>query len=661
MVGSSETMQKEPPLVRGLATLALLKANFDCGVDHIDMIEPLVLDCIAAQSTDDFSVDMIKACLLDAHGLRVPAAAVRIALTRAKRERFLFEEGGRYFRTERAGSLRGTVAAQRSRIEGEQAGLARSLMAFLATISLPVASEEDALALLFSFLSQFHLPLLLDGSGSGCSPLPVASSRDTSDRELRAIALFLTQLCLPDDRLRPVLQRMLEGFVLQNALLLRDINLAARKFQNLVVFFDTGFLLQALGLEGEASAVAAREVLDALRATNASLAAFEKTVEEIRRILSVYEQHLGTTQGISSLRPTRLTRYLVTHRFSPSDVRQLAAMIESQIRGLGVSIRRIPLHDRRYTLDEAALARLLRSTEQNELHPRVVHDVDCVAAVVTLRQGHSSWTYDNARAVFATTTGLLVKNVREWHVSEGQAGLPPAVHCLALSSAAWIKKPTLSAELNMRELVALCSAALAPSRRVWELFLEHLRRLIENKQITSDEMVAVIASELTDSLLGRFEDDTEPDAASLSEVVERVVRHYASDADARIREAEGKTTARIALAEAETAEHEEARRKSEEKLRVMVLALRGKARRLAALAGRLSLVFFVLAFGGAGVLVALGLRSLPGVPGWVTWTLIAGFAFAGYASVTWGSTARQWSKALERRVESFVRRLLGVA
>ena len=41
-------------VAQGLATLALLKVNFDQGHDHIEMFMPFVRDCIGSLSTDEF-------------------------------------------------------------------------------------------------------------------------------------------------------------------------------------------------------------------------------------------------------------------------------------------------------------------------------------------------------------------------------------------------------------------------------------------------------------------------------------------------------------------------------------------------------------------------------------------------------------------------------
>lgn len=384
---SQPSPNRSAKLARGLATLALLKANFDSGTDHIDMLVPFVLDCIAAHPTDDFGPDEIRAALLDRHGFQIPIAPIRTILSRSQsRSKKIKREGGRYFRLPGIRATVPDIPNATAKIQSEHYVIASALREFAVTNKVQVSTQDDALALLFEFLAQYHVLLLLESPPDDESaPMLRDQLKGLGSREMRTVAAFVIERCLPNSQLRATLQSMLEGFVLQNALLLKDIDAVKRKFSNLTVFFDTGILLEALGLTGEAAALAARESLDLLRTTNASLAVFECTINEIKRILSVYERHLGSTDGVANLKPTPVTRYMLTHRFSPSDVRENIAILETQIRGLGLGIKAIPKHDSRYTLGEADLSKRLRKTDESDLEPRVMNDVDCIAAIITLR------------------------------------------------------------------------------------------------------------------------------------------------------------------------------------------------------------------------------------------------------------------------------------
>jgi len=530
-------------------------------------------------------------------------------------------------------------------------------MEFGKTSGTPVPTEDDALALVLEFLAQHHVSLVLGADiESGVEGLIGSRGIPLTSREERLVARFVTQEAIKDPVFLGTLRRMLEGFVLQNALLLRDINVVTRRFSNLIVFFDTGFLLEALGLKGAAAGLAAREALDLLRDTGAQLAVFDKTTNEIKRIFRVYEEKLATSDGIASLYPNDVSRYVLTHHLKPSDMREMISLLESNLRGLGITVRKIPSHDRRYTLDEAKLTEMIKKPPEGDLHPRVVHDVDCIAAVLSLRAGHTSQTYDTAKCVFATTTGVLVTHVREWFRKCGEGGVPPVIHQLALSNIAWLKKPTSASSLKLHELVALCAAALAPSRRVWELFTRHLRGMRDSARLSSDEAVAVVASELTDTLLSRFDDDVDVDAETIGEVVERVREHYQADARQAILDAEQRVASRLAVATEAKKEAEEETKRREEDLRKLILGIRSRsqnwARRISW--GSFILVAIVVVFGSSvSVAEVIGTHSTVGkIAGYV----VSGFVWVlGIVGLLWGGYLAQWRTYLEDRIERSLR------
>jgi len=62
-----------------------------------------------------------------------------------------------------------------------------------------------------------------------------------------ATALFLRDVIAAEGESFQILGEMLEGWVLQSTLLLKDVSATTRKFKNLRVAFDSGLLFSALG------------------------------------------------------------------------------------------------------------------------------------------------------------------------------------------------------------------------------------------------------------------------------------------------------------------------------------------------------------------------------------------------------------------------------
>jgi hypothetical protein len=506
----------------------------------------------------------------DRTGLLLPSNAIQTLLGRCAKRGLVNREGGRFFRTAKAISdLR--FDESRASIEADQDSLGRALIQFAANQGVSIDSPKAALEALATFVSDNKVQVILN------EPLPDSPlDRSSLDRKrTRAIARFITVECLASPVLHRALAGLTEGILLYDTLLMRDIPDAAQRFRNLLVVLDSPVLFAAIDLMGVANAVAAREGLALLREAGARAIAFRRTLEEMRLILAVYEDRLGSTEGRLSLYPTALTQSVLTSRFSPADIRVISTTLENRLAKLGVAIREVPGHDPRYTLDEEALAKaLVDLRRQDPDEPRILHDVDCVAGVMTLRAGRVSTSIENSVAIFVTTSGRVVRSVQQWFFAQGVQGATPIIHLAALTSIAWLKKPASAPNLKVHELAAVCFAALRPTPETMAKFKETLQRLRADGTITDDESAAIVASELMEPLLSRLDDEFEPDSDSIQAAIERVRESYRRDAmrEAEMAVANARQDAAVAQHSAEEAvraartEAGEAHRSAEEAL-----------------------------------------------------------------------------------------------
>lgn len=580
---------------RGLATLALLKTRFDEGQDHLGLLEPIVADSLRHVSADSFVPAELAKVIRARSGVEVPADTVKTVLGRFWRRGTVRAAGGRFFPLDVPDSH---FQEAREYLEAEHAKLASRLSAFAQEEGIEIA-EVDALAALTQFIADNKIPLLLK------EPLPDSPlDRTALDRKTaRMVARFITTECLPSPELKASLEGLTEGVVLQDALLLRDIAQLGQRFRGLTVAMDTPILLAALDLYGTAEGLATRDFLASLRDVGAITVAFDRTIHEMRRILAVYEDRLATAQGRLSLYPTPLTQYFLTQRASPSDVKTISATLERRLGSLAIPIRELPPRETDYTLDEEALANALRDPSDPDERtdtPRIRHDINCTAGVLTLRRGATASSIERAAAIFCTTSGRTIGSIQNWYAEQGGMGIPPIIHQYALSSIVWLKRPRAAAGVKLYELAALCGAALRPSSRTWTRFIENIEKLRKDGTLSDDEAVAIVASELTQPLLARLDDESEPDADTIQEAIDRILQTYRVQAEKAskdaIRTAQGEAT----LARSEAAE-------ASEQLAAVVSVARGRAGRL----GRT--VSMLVYWGLVAIVVAAALLSLPGV------------------------------------------------
>jgi hypothetical protein len=570
----------------GLVTVAYLKARLDEGDDHLGIFFPLVLDVLPGLSNRHFTAAEVQEALAAVHGVAMPQEAVMTLLKRATRQHYLLRDAGR-FQLDPAKSLPlSNVAGTKTHLEQGQVRLGEALQSHANRRDVHLDSPQAALNLLLRFLEEEQVGLLLGAPPNGDAAPTV------SRRECAVMSEFLHDLVPADPALASVLSGLLEGLVLYHAAFLPDLSSVERSFQDLRVVFDSMLVRQALGYEGESPRILVRETVDLLKGSGVRCIVFDKTVHEIQRILSMYEDKLATPAGRRSLRPVPMARHFLTQRFSPSDVQEMSALLEDEIAAAGFRIAPTPARVTNFTADETALAERLADQATHDLtEPRIRHDVDCVAGVLTMRAGHRSRRVEETRVVFATTATLVIRNTRLWwEEDERETGVPPVVHIRSLANLAWLKKPATSASFQLRELVALCAAGMRPSQRTWRRFLEHLDALQSSQRLTADEVTAIIVSAMSDRFLREAElDEDDPDdldTGTLDEVVARVKADYGAESEARIRELSDEYERRIAeTADAAGAEASEAKRVADgiaETLRRRDLAIEGRARKWAA-------------------------------------------------------------------------------
>ena len=153
---------------------------------------------------------------------------------------------------------------------------------------------------------------------------------------------------------------------------------------------------------------------------------------------------------------------------------------------------------------------------------RVWHDVEAIAAIITLRAGGRPTQVSNAKYVFASESPRTVSNAARWYREAHPRGVEPIVHFWSVTNTAWLVRPADASSVPMHELIAVCEAVLRPSTELWSRFVAGLSDLVSSGDVSDDESIAVLANEFTRVRLAEFEPDADVEASTVREIVERV-------------------------------------------------------------------------------------------------------------------------------------------
>ena len=157
--------------IRGLATVALLKANFDQGNDHLEMFLPFVVDSVANLPHDDFSVLDLQECLRATHGLSVPEGILRVLLNRVRRRGGFRREDRRYLRLTKVYEA-GPLKHRLDSVTRDQTELGSAFRSYAASRNLDLKTDAGALHRCFRLIYQcLYISLCTYNAINTCKPI----------------------------------------------------------------------------------------------------------------------------------------------------------------------------------------------------------------------------------------------------------------------------------------------------------------------------------------------------------------------------------------------------------------------------------------------------------------------------------------------------------
>ena len=520
-----------PPSV---ATAALLKSQLDQGHDYFDLLAPFVQRAVMDLRQEVIEPRAVRENIQARVGLDVPLRTLVALLERLSRRKDsgVRKEGGAYLRSGSASSH-----------EDDAAPLIRSLNALGESFAkycggrLPAVRDADAaLGLLCGFLEAHSATLVLDG--------PQSAVR-TARREDIIVASFLTTALGSDTDDGHALLSLLQGLVLARAVTLQDLAEIERRLSELVVYFDTPFVLSLAGLYGPTDHAAAQDAVRLLKDLGATPAVFDATVAEVRRILGVYEDRLDTAAGRQSLYWTPLTAFLLSTNATGADVRTRSALLEATLGKEGLVIHTTPPRQREYVGDEIALAGALEDIRGEGHEARERHDLNCVASILTLRRGRQVEKLEDARAVLAAT-GMVVQSVRAWWRETGGSGLPPVLEYSAIINYCWVKRPRTAGRIHRFELAALCATLLRPSPEAWDRFRKELKKMAADGHSSREEAAVVLIDSYASKLLVQHEESETIGPGTVADIVQRVRDEHRRETESARTEVARERSARLA-------------------------------------------------------------------------------------------------------------------
>jgi len=279
--------------------------------------------------------------------------------------------------------------------------------------------------------------------------------------------------------------------MLANVLYYYDLGSIKKNFEKVEVYFDTTFILRALGYSGNSLKEPCRELIDLLYTQNASLRCFEHTLEEVIGVLFAIANSIGSTERLRHVHGETM-EHMIRANYSRSDILIIIERIREELGSLHIQVRPKPPHSIPLGLDEGRIRSILKENVGYKKEEALLHDLDALTAIHRLRKGKASENIETCEAIFVTTNRSLAKASYRFFAEdsriEGFEEKPTYVsHCMfdyILTTLVWIKDPLKAPGLPRKRILADCYTALNPNDDLWLRYLDEIDKQQKNEKLS---------------------------------------------------------------------------------------------------------------------------------------------------------------------------------
>lgn len=504
---------------QSVISLAILKVNWD--IVHRDYLEnfvPILAECIRLLPDDVVSTPVIQSALKEKFGLRIPHNSINSILRRVQKRGYIRAENRAYKRdVNKLAQLNFNVVQQK--VLRMHESVIQHLIRFCAErfeIKWTLDEAENAFQ---SYIEENQLSII-EYSKEFSPLIPSQEPRVKGAKYIVGVYIqYLQEGFLSDFE---YVETIVKGNMLANAIFLADSGQSGRKFRKTEVFFDTSFLIFALGHAGEVRKDPCIELINMLYENGAALKCFRHTLEEIIGVLEACAYRLRRGQLRESYGPS-IEYFLMTGQ-TASDIELLIINLEKDLESLRIQVVEKPPYVPEYLIDEKKLTEILETNIPYHNPQAPQRDVDSVSAIMRLRRGSDYYYVEECRAIFITTNNALVKLSRDFFYEDSApTSVPPCMPDYLLTNLLWIKKPLDAPDLPRKRIIADYYAATQPEEHLWRKYLAEVEKLKQSGRVTSDDYFLLrysleAKSALMDFTLGgeeTFSQGTIPEILSL--------------------------------------------------------------------------------------------------------------------------------------------------
>lgn len=464
----------------------MLKVHVDQGRDYLDYLRPFILQILFDHRPCPVTDVAVCSHIRDDFGLEIPERAVQIILKRLSRRQPLERKYGVYRIT---GEIQNPgIVAQKAEADRHIRAVVSGLTEFSKDTARPIASDDDAVQAICSFLSKFNIQCLrayLRGTA-----IPTIEKHD--DALIVLVSKYVLSLQETNPERFESFLVVVKGHMLANALLCPDLQDAPKTYKGVTFYLDTPLLVRQLGLEGKPKQVAVNGLVELLLNLGATVATFSHSRDELKNVITGVAQHIGSRSGRGAMAMEAHQRGT-----TKSDLLVLAGQIDDKLKKARIDVLSTPRYIADFQIDETAFEKVLGDeVSYFNIHAKE-YDINSVRSIYALRAHTSPTTIERSKAILVTSNAGFSRAAFQFgQKHEESREVSSVITDFSLANLAWLKAPLGAPTIPMIEVIAFSYAALKPSKGLLDKYLGEIDKLEKQGTISERDHQLLRSSDL---------------------------------------------------------------------------------------------------------------------------------------------------------------------
>lgn len=451
-----------------ILSLAILKVNYDENKDYLETFIPMIAECIKDGEDDVIGITDIQNKMKELFYLNIPQHAIKALLNKACKLKYLIKDNKKFIRNNI--NLKNlNFKDKKVEMLKKQNELILDLIEYVDKNFDELWEIQEAEEYLLKFIESNQImsfkKIIFDNN-----------NMNITNKERMYVAKYIENLIKIDSHLFSYLEEVLKGLIISTIVFVKEPSEIKKKINNMTVYFDTSFIIFALGYADEIKKTPCEELLNLINENNINARCFRHTIDEVIGILTACAYRINTEDMSKVYGPS--IEYFIRNNKTKSDIQLMINNLEANLLKIKIKIEDTPDYNNKCYIDEEKLKESLSSKISYNSEQAVDRDIKSISAIMRLRNGRETSRIEDSKAIFITTNFRLIKEVNRYlNIDESLIGIMPIISDYAFTNFLWLKKPLVSNDLSRKRIIAECYAATQPTESLWNKYIREIDNL----------------------------------------------------------------------------------------------------------------------------------------------------------------------------------------